>query len=1069
MTGATRARAGLKGFGGGADNPLVPAPLPAPTMDPTPHPTPPRDAAVDPDTPAHSSAGEAARFLLSRGPGGDRESRRVLLGFAIMLLLGTVVLNIGLYRSASERFQRDGWSRLEASADMRRNQLAYGLDVFRREALLLASDPAVRMLALSLAEHRISPLQRDALLREVASAQQHCQFENVQVVGPRGDVLQELTPTGNQERIAVRRLVARAMAQGHDVLGDPVGHELFIATPIEDGAGRPVGALVVHTIADGLFDSALSRWPGLGGSSGAFLVRRDGTRAVALTDFASSLGLHAGARLSLQSPEYVPEAMAATGIESQVEVRGVGGRPTWAVTRQLPATGWGLVALASREDLLVGLRETRRGLVLLDVALAIGLFAIAVVWRRTYTNALTRQAMDITGRHAKRVQAVFDNAFDAIFTFDRAGRIRTVNRAAEHLFGRSPAELESRSVHRFLQWGGDASAMLPAPGTVGIGEAVRADGSRVPVEYSLGSTGGGDELLYTAIVRDVSERVESEKRIRAFAEGLEVSNRRLEEVNAQLEEASRLKSEFLANTSHELRTPLNGMIGFLQLVLDGMCDSPEEERDFQQQALQCSRHLLGLINDVLDIAKIESGKLALDLEPLDIPRLFDEVETLTHVQAAQRGIQLAFEADLEPGTTARGDFGKVKQVLINLVGNSLKFTPQGSIRVRARTRATLGHVMFDVVDTGIGIDPSRQTMIFEKFVQGDGSTTRKYGGTGLGLAISRSLIEMMGGIVGVQSEGQDRGTRMYFSLPVWRAESPEHAGHDVAPDPPAVPQGPEGGSLVLVVEDDPVFRAFVCTVLHQRGYRTLEARGADQGWNALQEHRPDCVVLDYALTSAEGGGMRTGWDLAQRMSTEPATRHLPIVFLTGFDGELQAKLKATEFARHPEHLVKPVEIETLIGRIASLLADPNRQPIRVLMADDDPSVATYVRKVLPRERYEVHVTRNGEECLHALRTTPHDFDILLLDLMMPVASGYDVLREMTLTGLRPDLPVLVLTNFPEARDDNERRLLERGLVVDVVSKTAVHQEPKLLSEVLAGVLRSAGEAGGADAGMREAA
>ena len=136
----------------------------------------------------------------------------------------------------------------------------------------------------------------------------------------------------------------------------------------------------------------------------------------------------------------------------------------------------------------------------------------------------------------------------------------------------------------------------------------------MPVEFSIGSAGQGDERLYTVIVRDITERVEAEKRIRSFAEGLEISNRRLEEVNAQLEEASRLKSEFLANTSHELRTPLNGMIGFLQLVLDGMCDSRDEERDFLQQALQCSRHLLGLINDVLDIAKIEAGKLTLEID-----------------------------------------------------------------------------------------------------------------------------------------------------------------------------------------------------------------------------------------------------------------------------------------------------------------------------------------------------------------------------------------------------------------------------------------------------------------------
>src|SRR6185369_4434556 len=137
---------------------------------------------------------------------------------------------------------------------------------------------------------------------------------------------------------------------------------------------------------------------------------------------------------------------------------------------------------------------------------------------------------------------------------------------------------------------------------------------------------------------------------------------------------------------------------------------------------------------------------------------------------------------------------------------------------------------------------------------------------------------------------------------------------------------------------------------------------------------------------------------------------------------------------------------------SALLGDDAREPVRVLMADDDPSVATYIRKVLPRDRFLVHVTRNGEECLHVLRTMPQEFDLLLLDLMMPVASGYDVLREMTLTGLRPDLPVLVLTNFPEPRDEHERQLLERGLVMDVLSKTAVHADPRILARLLEGCL-----------------
>ncbi|MFN8589602.1 MAG: ATP-binding protein [Candidatus Eisenbacteria bacterium] len=990
-------------------------------------------------------AGSAFGYLLSGDDDQRRESRRVLIGIIVFLLLAMTAFNLAFYGKARQRLEHEGWSRLEAAADLRRDQLDHQLGTLVREASSVARDPVVEARAARWCAGALPVAEQSVLAEELESAQGRFEFENIQIVGNAGSVVFEVSKTMAGERAIVERLAARVRRAGAPLMSDPWGDEFMVGIPMSDG-GTPVGVMVIHSIGTKFFSPLLAHWPGLGPSSGAYLVRADGRQVAVLSDFSQLGGFSRGARLPLQSPAAIAPAMAATGVESRAEFLDSSGQPAWAVTRALPSTGWGVVGQVRRADMLTGLRTTVQELLLIDVAVIMFLLGMAWVWRRLYRSGLARREREITERHALRVQAILDTAFDAIFTFDRHGRIRTVNRAAGELFGASPEDLDGQPVRRHLDWGDTGAAIFPSTGAVTAAQVLRRDGSRVPVELSLGSSGFGDELLFTAIVRDVSDRLEAERRIREFADGLETSNRRLEEVNAQLEEASRLKSEFLANTSHELRTPLNGMIGFLQLVLDGLCDSPEEERDFLKQALQCSRHLLGLINDVLDIAKIEAGKLTLEVGRVEVQPLFDEVYTVTHVQAAQRGVQLRFESSVAEGLAARGDFGKIKQVLINLVGNALKFTPKGSVTVRAKAHAELGHLMFEVLDTGIGIPPERQKLIFEKFVQGDGSTTRRFGGTGLGLAISRSLVELMGGIIGVYSEGEGKGTRMYFSLPLWRAE--ELVKPVEMPEPGDRILGPNGGSLVLVVEDDPVFRRFLTAVLQQSGYRTAEADSAESGWMLVRRLQPAVVVLDYALACGDNAALRTGWDLAQRMTAEDETRHIPLVFVTGFDGELKEKLRSNAFARRPEHLVKPIEADVLVRRIAQVVGDVGTRQVRLLMADDDPTVAAYVRKVLPASRFHIEVANNGEECLHILRTQPNGFDLLLLDLMMPEVSGYDVLREITLSGTHAELPVLVLTNFPEARNDEERRLLEQGLVVDVVAKSAVHENPQLLPHVL---------------------
>ena len=1010
--------------------------------------------AAPPSRPERVRAGGAAGLLFTPGTDTRRESRQVAIGMGILILVSAVLLNFGIYQGAQGQLVQQRWELLAHRADSSREQIREIFATFERQIRYVGDESRFSAWVRGAMEGSLSDADRHQLNDELDRAAQVFGLDHLVVLSPEGVPLaavsrDSLAPSGHAE--LVQRLAEGQRTWVADIHPNPDGHRVFelaMQVPGATFAGH-VPVLVAAADAEETLIPLLTGWSDLVPTAFAYLVRPQGNQVKFLTSPDRGQVMAPAAPVAMGETASRPAAMAATGIESSIEQATPSVAPYCAVTRFMPELGWGLVARADRRFVMSGLRNTITKLLAMDFAILLVAALIIWQWRRSYTRGLAKHEMRVTHRHAERVQAIFDTAFDAIVTFDRAGRVRTVNRAGEELFGRTAANMEGQPLHRILRWSGPNEVQeheLPTSGVVRIANALRPDGQTIPTELSLGESGADDELLYTAIVRDIRDRVEAERQIRASAEGLECTNRRLEEVNAQLEEASRLKSEFLANTSHELRTPLNGMMGFLQLVLDGMCQSKDEEREFLKQALQCSRHLLNLINDVLDIARIEAGKLSLDIQKVDIATLFSEVRTVTHVQAAQKDVRLVFVETDDPDCAVRCDLNKAKQVLINLVGNSLKFTSKGSITVRAIPHPDLGHVRFEVVDTGIGIPRDQQSIIFEKFAQGDGSTTRKYGGAGLGLAISKSLVELMGGVIGVQSEGRGKGTTMYFSLPVWSEQAPEaQSDDDVVADQI---DGPAGGALVLVVEDDPVFRKFVTVVLHQHGYRTVEVASAESGWLRVRRLRPAVVVLDYALSCSEGAGIRTGWDLAERITTDPETRHIPVLFVTGFESEVREKLLSTAFARKPSHLVKPIEPAALVSKVEEMVAGISGRQVRILMAEDDPCVTAFVRKVLPEQRFHMEVALNGEECLHILRTQPNGFDLLLLDLMMPEVSGYDVLRDMTLSGTGSKIPVVVFTNCPEPRNQEEKRLLEEGMVLEVIAKASIHDNPQLLTHLI---------------------
>ncbi len=400
-------------------------------------------------------------------------------------------------------------------------------------------------------------------------------------------------------------------------------------------------------------------------------------------------------------------------------------------------------------------------------------------------------------------------------------------------------------------------------------------------------------------------------------EDIQIAKDKLEKLNQKLEEANKIKGEFLANTSHELRTPLNSIIGFLGLILDGCCVDADEEREFLRNAHQSAKQLLSIINDVLDLAKIEAGKMELELGEVDLKCLFEEVRSLTEVQAQQKKLKLVFAHENDSLAKVYADPGKLRQVMINLVGNAIKFTNKGQISVRSIVQEERGNVLIQVEDTGVGVPIKMQEKLFEKFRQADGSSTRKHGGTGLGLTISKNLVEMMGGRIKLESPGETKGTRVSFTLPVYRETENGETLHQQ--ERLGKIRGKPKSSLALIVEDDPVFRRFLDELLQTEGFATLLAKTADDAATLAGDLRPQIILLDFSLPQKPGGKLKDGKQVVQILSKDSATQDIPIIIITGQDLDLVGTdLSAAKLDQVPRVFSKPVDTKILLKHLRDL-------------------------------------------------------------------------------------------------------------------------------------------------------
>jgi len=533
-----------------------------------------------------------------------------------------------------------------------------------------------------------------------------------------------------------------------------------------------------------------------------------------------------------------------------------------------------------------------------------------------------------------------------------------------------------------------------------------------------------DQQLLSALADQAAIALENAKlyqQVTQHAEELEARvrerTRELEEVNRKLEAASQHKSEFLANMSHELRTPMNAIIGFTRLVMRRARDIlPQREQENLGKILISADHLLALINDILDLSKIEAGRMEIHRSSVDLEPLIDiclrTVEPL--VNSERLRLVKTMEAGLPPLST---DQDKLKQILMNLLSNAVKFTEAGTVTVTARRQDE--HLAIAVSDTGIGIPAGAFELIFEEFRQVDSSTTRQYSGTGLGLSISRHLARLLGGDITVESS-LGVGSSFTVRLPLrYDVVQPAVRAAPVSARAEGTAQ-PEADRVILAIDDDPDVIYLLQENLAESGYRVVGALNGEEGLRKARELRPLAVTLDILMPHKDG------WQVLHELKADPATCDIPIIVLSIIDNkDLGYRLGAFDY------LLKPFDREAVLGALTRI---PSQQG-RLLVVDDDPHVVDLVRQLLADEPYEVIAAADGQEALEAI-SQQHPAAILL-DLLMPGMDGFAVIEHLQQDARYRQIPVIVFT--AKTLTPTEQVMLEQS-VRTVIQKRGLDRD-----------------------------
>jgi len=606
---------------------------------------------------------------------------------------------------------------------------------------------------------------------------------------------------------------------------------------------------------------------------------------------------------------------------------------------------------------------------------------------------------DLTDRKRaeEKFRGLLESAPDAMVIVNKEGSIVLVNSQTEKIFGYQRQEILGKSVEillphclkdKHLDQDPDffAESRIRPIGVPGLDLwGLRKDGSKFPVGISLSPLALEEGALISVAIRDISQQKKVQNELLA--------------AKLSAESANQAKSDFLATMSHELRTPLNAVIGFSE-VLGAQSFGPlnEKQKEYVHDIWDSGKHLLSLINDILDLSKIEAGKMELVLSKFHLPTLIENSVTIIRERAIEHDIHLS--SDIEEGIEIiTADERRVKQILYNLLSNAVKFTSYcGRVGIELK-RGNDHDIVISVWDTGVGIEEKDKDKIFKEFARIHEDSSQSTAGTGLGLSLTKRFVELHGGRVWFESQGKNKGTRFSFTIPAI-----------IEPQPPREVRGEKfknnrlfsfqkKAQTILIVEDDRTSARLLSTYLTDAGYTIEFAVNGQEAVSKAKLLKPDLITLDIIMPEKDG------WDVISELKMDPATKDIPVIITSS----LEEKEKGFALGA-AGYITKPVEresFEEILNKIGMPRMFQEDRSYKVLIIDDEPTSLAIVANVLSRKGMCVIKAGGGKEGLElALKESP---DLIVLDLLMPEVSGFDVLYQLKQQPLLSHIPVVILT------------------------------------------------------------